>query len=343
MYEGPFSVLDKSRVAPSADKHDYMSQAPYFWPNPKTPDHLPYIRRDGERNAEINKITDHSEMDRVARDSRLLAIAYFLTRDEKYAERAALLLRAWFLNPETRMNPNLNFAQAVLGVNDGRGIGIIESRGLTSVVDAIGLLQASQSWTTTDQNGIERWFRDFLDWLETSKNGRDESNATNNHGTFYDVQIADFALFTGQRDLATRTLDEAKKKRIAAQIEPNGRQPKETDRTKGLSYSVMNLEGMFELAQLGDRTGVDLWSFETKDGRGIRKALDWLVPYIAGENKWTYEQIEPYQPADFVRILLWAVPKYGARYLEVANQVDRGADFESQILRVELKRPLRSK
>ena len=124
------------------------------------------------------------------------------------------------------------------------------------------------------------------------------------------MQIADFALFTGQRDLAVRTLNEAKTKRIAAQVEHDGRQPRETDRTKGLSYSVMNLDGMMQLAQLGEHVNVDLWNFETKDGRGIRKALDWLIPFASGEKQWTYEQIEPFKNSDFVPLLRRAAKHY---------------------------------
>jgi hypothetical protein len=197
----------------------------------------------------------------------------------------------------------------------------------------VGLLKNSPSWTDADQKGMEQWFREFLTWLRTSKNGRDEAKAENNHGTFYDVQIVDFALFTGQRELAARTLNEAKKNRIESQVEPDGRQPRETDRTKGLSYSVMNLEGLFDLAQLGEHAGVDLWVFESKGGRSVRKALDWLVPYVSGGKKWTYEQIEPYQPFDFVCLLLRAAPHYGPRYRELADKLDRGDEFETRLLR----------
>jgi hypothetical protein len=310
LHEGPFSVMLKDRAPTSGDKHDYMSQAPYFWADPKSPNGLPYLRRDGERNPEINKITDHANMDRVSRDTRTLAIAYHFTHDENYAARAALLLRAWFIDTETRMNPNLRYAQAIPGVNDGRGIGIIESRGLAGVVDAAGLLAGSKSWTAEDEKSLEKWFADFLKWLQTSKNGIDESKATNNHGTFYDVQIADFALFTGPRELAVHTLQEAKTKRIAAQVQADGRQPRETERTRGLSYSVMNLDGMMQLALLAKGVDIDLWNFQTPDGRGIRKALDWLVPFVMGEAKWPYQQIDQFHPAEFIPLLERAAAAY---------------------------------
>jgi hypothetical protein len=79
----PISIVNKSVAPPSGDKHDYMSQAPYFWPNPKTPNGLPYIRRDGERNPEINKITDHKSIDDIENATETLALTYYFTGDEK--------------------------------------------------------------------------------------------------------------------------------------------------------------------------------------------------------------------------------------------------------------------
>jgi Alginate lyase len=299
----PPSVMDKAATPPSGDKHDYMSQAPYFWPNPGTSNGLPYVRRDGERNPEINEISDHQNIGVMPETVQTLALAYYFTENEIYANKAAELLRVWFLHPATRMNPNLQYGQAVLGVNSGRGIGLIETRGLVRVVDAVGLLAGSKSWPETDQRGLEKWFGDFLNWMLESKNGRDEAAARNNHGTYYDVQTASFAMFVGRMELATNILRTAREKRIAVQIEPDGRQPLELARTKAWSYSTGNLSGLMSLAKLGECVGVDLWNYQTPDGRGIRKAMEYLTPFGLGEKKWPHQQLGGWSAQGFPPLL----------------------------------------
>ena len=288
---GPFSVMHKTLPPPGGDKHDYMSQAPYFWPNPATSNGLPYIRRDGERNPDAYGNSDRLAIGELADKVETLALACYFKRDETYAARAALLLRVWFLDPATRMNPNFQFAQAILGVNTGRGTGLIESRAFVRVVDAVGLLAGSKAWTEADQRGLQAWFTKFLQWMLESEHGRDEAAAKNNHGTYYDVQVASFALFLGQPELAVNILQAARQKRIAVQIEPDGRQLLELVRTKSWGYSVGNLSGLMSLATLGERVGVDLWHYETADGRSIGKALDYLAPFALGERKWPHQQL----------------------------------------------------
>ena len=303
-------IVSKQATPPSGDKHDYMSQAPYFWRNPDTATGLPYIRRDGERNPEIKQYPDHDLLDKMIDTVERLSLGYFVTGKKEYAVRAGEILRMWFVDPSTRMNPNLEYAQAIPGLNTGRGIGIIETRGLTRVVDSVGMLAGSPSWSKTDQAGVEAWFSKYLAWMMTSKNGKDESASKNNHATFYDVQIASFALFVGNRHLARRTLEAAKQKRIATQIEPNGRQPLELERTKSWDYSVMNLEGLVSLAQLGDHIGIDLWNFRTDEGRGIRQAILFLEPFVRNPEKWPYKQITRFHAERFRSILRRASTQY---------------------------------
>jgi hypothetical protein len=319
----PLSVIQKQQVPPSGDKHDYMSLAPYWWPNPNTPDGLPYVRRDGETNPDIQRVPDHKNFDRLMSAAHTLALAYYLFGEEAYASHATELLWAWFLEPATRMNPHLDFAQAVLGRNEGRGTGLIETRRLSRVVDTIGLLAGSRAWTEADQKGMMDWCARYLVWMQDCPNGKQEAEAKNNHGTYYDVQVASLALFTGNTDLAKRVIRDAANKRIAVQIESDGRQPLELERTKSLGYSTMNISGLFELARLGESVGVDLWNFQTRDGRSIRKALDFLVPYATGARRWPYKQIAEFKGAEIVPVLLIATEKYRtARYREAAAKID---------------------
>ena len=315
----PISVMDKARVPPSGNKHDYMSQAPYFWYDSSKPKGLPYLRRDGERNPEIYTITDHRYMGDLDNASRVLALAWYFTGEEKYAIKAAALLRHWFFDDSTRMNPNLNYAQAVPGVNDGRGTGIIESIALTGIADAAGLLEGSHSWTTADAGALRQWYAQYLDWMLTSKNGKDEHAAKNNHGTWYLAQAADFALFTG--DVAkARELAEEGKKKMDGQVEKDGKMPLELARTNGLGYSTYNLQAWFKLGTLAQLTGTDLWNYQNKEGAGIRTALDWLRPYALGEKKWDYQQIGGYKKEDYYGLLLQAATKYkDSRYVDYAR------------------------
>jgi hypothetical protein len=309
----PFSVVNKKSTPPSGDKHDYMSQAPYFWPNPNTSNGLPYIRRDGERNPEIGRISDHRSLDQMAGTVETLALAYYFKSDEASAEKAAGLLRAWFFDPATRMNPNLQYAQSVLGVNDGRGIGLIETRSLTRVVDAVGLLAGAKAWTAADQRQLQDWYARFLQWMQESKNGREEAAAKNNHGTYYDVQAVSFALFLGKTNLAAEIVRTAREKRIAVQIEPDGHQPLELVRTKAWGYSIGNLSGLMLLATLGENVGVDLWHFQTPDGRSISKALDYLAPFAFGQEKWPYQQLGGWPPQMLHPLLRQASFKFPER------------------------------
>jgi hypothetical protein len=305
----PMSVVEKAFTPHSGDKHDYMSQAPYFWYDSTKPNGLPYMRKDGERNPEINKITDKKYLGDLESATKALALAYYLTNDEKYAAKAAGLMHHWFFNPETRMNPNLEHAQAIPGINHGRGIGIIESRAFTGIADAAGLLEGSAPWTKDDHKKLQQWYSQFFTWMLDSKNGKDEHAAKNNHGTWYYVQVIDFALFLNDK-VKAKQLAEESLLRLDSQLTADGQQPLELERTKALSYSTMNLRGWFEVANLAEQVGVDVWNYKTSKGSGLRKALDWLKPYALNEKSWTHEQIETYNAAEFYPLLLQAARKF---------------------------------
>jgi hypothetical protein len=312
----PTSVMDKTITPPSGDKHDYMSQAPYWWPDPSKPDGRPYIRKDGERNPEISKITDRDNFGRLGGAVTTLSLAYAYTGREEYATHAARLMRVWFLDPATRMNPHLTFGQYIPGINQGRGIGIIETRSLPDMLDGIILISSSPAWTKADEVGLQAWMRQYLSWLTESTHGQEESKNGNNHETWYDVQVAGLALYTGQVEKARRTL-EGSRARIGRQIAPDGRQPRELERTRSWDYSEFNLAAFMDLATLGTHLGIDLWNYRTADGRGIRPALDFMVPYAAGERLWTFDQITTFRASAIHQILrrgavAWKEPKYKA-------------------------------
>jgi len=189
---GPFSVMQKKMVPPSGDKHDYMSVGPYWWPDPSKPEGKPFIRRDGEVNP-LRHTYDNVPLGKMRSSVNTLSLAFYFSGKEAYAEHATRLVRTWFLDPETRMNPNLEFGQAIPGRCDGRGIGIIDTSGLPTLCDSVGLLRDSAAWTPRDQKALQDWFRKYLHWLRTSSHGRYESKTRNNHATWYDVQVASFA------------------------------------------------------------------------------------------------------------------------------------------------------
>jgi hypothetical protein len=319
---GPFSVMTKSQTPESGDKHDYLSLARYFWPDPKKSDGLPYIQKDGETNPEIETITDNKNFDQLTKNTETLALAYYYSGEEKYAEKAATLLRGWFLDAATKMNPNLNFGQVVKGKPGGRSSGLIEMRGLTRIIDATGLLEGSKAWTADDKKGLHDWFAKYYDWLMTSPIGMKEARATNNHGTWVTAQISEIGLYIGKKDSAVAFLEEAKQKVIAQQIDPDGTMDRELARTRSLHYTVFNLDALFTLSEIAKAAGVDLWNYESKDGRSIRKALDWMLPYVNGEKKWEHEQIDDEKMEKNYPIFRHAACQFGdEKYFKAADAI----------------------
>lgn len=294
---GPWSVTTKQQVPPSGDKHDYLSLAPYWWPTTQptaeNPWGCPFVQKDGQRNPIVDEITDHAYRGDAFAAIYRLALAWYYTGDARYAQRAALDLRTWFLDAATKMNPNMNYAQGIPCKVDGRGIGIIEfSYTLSQVVDATAILATgAPGWTNTDQAGMTGWYTQFLTWLRTSKNGTDEAKAQNNHGSFYDMLAAALALGTGQRDLAKTITEAAGPNRIAAQVNADGYQPAEASRTRSWHYSNFNLVALTRLAQIGKHVGVDLWRYTAPSGATLFKAVDFLIPG-ATTGQWPYPELD---------------------------------------------------
>ncbi len=287
-----YSVTDKSRTIPNASLHDYISIGPYWWPDPNSKDGLPYIRRDGEFNPERNGDNfDKARIRSLGNDAKALSVAYYISGDERFAKHAAKQLRAWFITPETRMNPNFNFAQGIPGRVNGRPFGIIESSSLSTIVEALGLLRTSDALSEEEHRAIRKWYSDFTRWLATSKLGKEEMSKQNNHGIFYDFYLSHFALYTGSvgvsEKLATRFLEQ----RIAVQMDKKGRFPKELDRTRSWHYSHYLMSGALQLATISECVNVNLWTDTLPKGRSMGTAIAFLSQYWSGEKKWPYKDI----------------------------------------------------
>ena len=291
LMEGPFSVMQKKQVAASADKHDYLSLAPYWWPDPEKEDGLPWIRKDGIVNPMTKgENVDDPVKDRMFNNVRALSLAYFFSGKRRYAKKIKQLLKVWFLDKGTRMNPNLNYAQGIPGKNTGRGFGIIEFSGVVHIITAIEILEMHNNMPKQMDIALKAWLKDYLSWLQTSEFGVFEKSRPNNHGSLHDVQLVSLLLFLEKTDEAKIVLKSVFEQRIALQIEPDGSQPHELKRTKGLTYSILNLSALTKLAFYGKRLGVELWERTSKEG-DLQKAYDFLYPYLDDTSIWPYEQL----------------------------------------------------
>jgi hypothetical protein len=236
-----------------------MSLAPYWWQDPAHPAG-PYVRRDGEVNPErATDQFDRSVLTRLVADAEALGLAYFHTGDRRYAAKAADLVRTWFLDPATAMNPNMNFAQGVPGVAEGRAEGVLDSSGFMKVIDAVGLIGPARTLNDRETKALEHWFSRYLDWMLSSENGKAERAAKNNHALWYDAQLIHFALFARRPDIAEKAVLAFPRERIAAQFAPSGELPQELGRTRSFHYSVYALHAAFDVAELATCLGYDLW------------------------------------------------------------------------------------
>lgn len=289
----PMSVMDKEAVPASGDRHDYMSQARYFWQDPQKADGLPYINRDGVTNPEIYKL-DRDRLGKTADRIKTLALAYYFTGDEKYAGKAAQLIDVWFLDKNTRMNPNLEYAQMIPGHNNGKGrcYGVIDAYSFVGMLDGVRLLEGSKAFPSKKSKTLKKWFAELTDWMLTSPSGIEESRQTNNHSTAYDAQAMAFALYSGKRDVADKIANEVAEKRIFTQIEPDGSQPHELTRTLSFGYSQYNLTHLLDIMEMAANAGIDMGNIVSEDGRSVEKGLDFLARHI-GKNadNWNYQQI----------------------------------------------------
>ena len=288
MEQGPWSITDSVTEAVD-DPQDYFSEGPYWWPDPED-NEAPYIKRDGERNPE--RFTGHKIlMHKMRKAVSALSYAAYFFDEKKYADHAAEIIRVWFLNDSTRMNPNLNHAQAIRNKSNGRGVGIIETHRWVNLVEAMNYLYASGYWNKNDYEGVKDWFSEFLTWMLESENGLDEKQRGNNHGSWWAAQVAAYSEFTGRKDLLPMVWDYAKHFLIDNQIKPDGSAPKEEVRTLSFHYSIFNANAHSNIARIAQMNGKNLWEYQSPNGGSLVKVFNYLIPYLRNPERWEKQQI----------------------------------------------------
>lgn len=282
--EKPITITASSSPRSAGGLHDFFSEADYWWPDPKNPSG-PYIQRDGMSNPD-NFVEHRRALMRLSVQLPALVAGWKLTRDKRYGAKSAEHLRAWFIDERTRMNPNLQYAQAIHGITTGRGTGIVDTIHLVEVARATEVLRDSSALSMTELGAITQWFKDYLSWMTGSKNGTDERDAKNNHTTCWVMQVAAFAHLVGDQNLLAYCRERFKTIIVPNQIAANGSFPEELRRTKPYGYELFNLEAMAAVCQILSTPEDNLFSFQTADGRGFRKAMEYMAPFIADKRSW---------------------------------------------------------
>jgi Alginate lyase len=286
--ESAVTITATSSPRSAGGPHDYFSEGDYWWPDPANANG-PYIRRDGMTNPD-NFVGHRQALVRLSLHVPALAAAWSITRDRRYADHAVRHLRAWFIDEKTLMNPHLLYAQAIKGRVTGRGIGIIDTIHLVEVVRATTALESAGVMSTNERDGVRNWFSMYLTWMTTHEYGIAERDATNNHGTCWVMQVSEFARFTGRGDLTEFCRTRYKTVLVPNHMAADGSFPRELGRTKPYGYSLFNLDAMAMVCQILSSRGENLWTFELPDGRGMRKALAFMAPYIADKKAWPHKR-----------------------------------------------------
>ncbi len=341
MRDDPITVTAFGCPRSSGGPHDFYSEGDYWWPDPKNPDG-PYVQRDGMTNPE-NFVEHRHAMIRFSIHIGSLVSAYRITNEQKYADAAVRHMRAWFVDEKTRMNPNLQFAQAIKGVSTGRGIGIIDTVHLIEVARAAQILEKDGMLQGGNLAGVKKWFADYLTWMTTSKNGNDEMNAKNNHGTCWVEQVAAFASFTGDNDKLELCRKRFKEVLLPNQLAPDGSFPQELRRTKPYGYSIFNADAMATVAWILSTPSDNLWEFKTEDGRTMHKAAEFIYPYLADKSKWPYPHDVMYWEFWPVRspILLFSGLAYHEpKYLETWKTLEANPSNEEVIRNLPIRHPV---
>lgn len=341
LHELPATITAFSSPRSAGGPHDYFSEGDYWWPDPQNPSG-PYIRRDGMSNPD-NFVAHRHALIRLSLQVPTLAAAWLLTRDTHYAAHAAKHLRAWFLDPATVMHANLQYAQAIHGVTAGRGTGIIDTIHLVEVVRAIPFLEESGALSRPELRGLRGWFDAYLDWMTTSKNGREERDAKNNHGTCWLMQVAEFAAFTMNRGLSEFSRRRFKTVLVPEQIAADGSFPRELSRTKPYGYCLFNLEVMATVCQILSTPEDNLFFYGLPDGRGFRMAIAFMFPFIADKKSWPYAHDVEYfddWPVRQASLLFAGIALSKPEYFDVWSRLDPDPTVEEIIRNYPMRQPL---
>lgn len=341
MKQKPVTVTASHSDRSAGGRHDFFSEADYYWPNPASPD-SPYINKDGQSNPN-NFVAHRLAMIRLSRVVGALGSAWVLTHDDRYVRQALDHCRAWFVDTATMMNPNLEYGQAIKGRATGRSYGIIDTIQLMEVVIGLEAMEGSKAMDAALLEKIKAWFERYLHWLTTHPYGITEMNALNNHSTCWAMQVAAFARFTGDHMLMDFCKTRYKTVLLPRQMAPDGSFPLEIRRTKPYGYSLFNLDAMATICQLLSTPGDDLWHYQAESGQSIQKGIEYLYPYIANKNKWPYphdimiwDQWPVAQPA-----LLFGAVAYGNKeWLETWKRLDHDPQNPEVIRNLPVRHPL---
>jgi hypothetical protein len=293
---GPWSVTFHRPENLQLESHEYFSEGPYWWPDPNNASG-PYIRRDGERNpARFNH--NHDDLGAMAANTLTLGMAAYFLQDAPAVRRASQALSTWFIDPKTAMAPNLEHGQAVRGINEGRGTGLIDTVSLIHCAQGVTLLEAG-GLDPAVAAGVRKWYASFAGWMTDSKKGRDEEKSGNNHATWWGAQVAAYSIFTGDKAMQEHVWQHYRTT-LVNEMHADGSCPREEERTNSLSYSTMNLDAFSTLCTLAQTTGVNLWRVKNAQGAGLETAALYLQPYIQHPDMWQHRQITPFHPASIV-------------------------------------------
>jgi hypothetical protein len=339
--EKPITITSAHTPRSAGGPHDYFSEGDYWWPDPQNHGG-PYIQRDGQSNPD-NFVAHREALMRLGVQAPALCAAWVVTKERRYADHAAEHLRAWFIDPATMMNPNLRYAQSIHGRTTGRGTGIIDTLQIVDVARGAGAIESSGALSSSDTRALRKWFSDYLVWMTTSKNGMEERDAKNNHGTCWALQAAVFSLFTGNTEIQNYCRNRFKTVLIPNQMAPDGSFPQELRRTKLYSYSLFNLEAMSAIAQVLSTSADNLWKFTLPDGRSMGKAEAFMFPYIADKSKWPYPHDVMYYdqwPLAEQNLLFSGLALNRPEYLELWRKLNHDPTVEEAVRNYPIRQPL---